>query len=403
MRLTFLCLLVACTSGSSQHNASPASPSSGGNARPSGPVAPRPQQGSSVASTPSESADEMPVLADSGPVPSVPAPSPAAVQTVSGFAVEVASARLVDARLHAIDALKGVETEEAGTRLAIAGRIRNDSRDTIYRGGVFASLAACFSKACTDRDSEGRGFVLPLSGGDPWLPGRWRSFRVVTRPFDPVYSEMQPETSSYAIHGDLRGALGGRWEGVLLTGIRPWSEASGYVTSETTPLGRVVAVSGPDQLLETEDGKREWTQPVHATEPPADPAALSTLPKAIKGVGLTLEVRSFRPVVVERQGDGKADDRYLAVEVALTQYGDKPASCGFASEVTFGRRLTRRPSSKVPPELVPLSCSKLDVGASAVGYLVFDWPRGARPLWAEFTIPKFPPLRLAVPVASFWP
>jgi len=396
MRLVLPCcaIMIACSPVPDAATTVP--PQSAATAAPAPSVSPKMAPSEKAAPSPRASTatsdSDRVMLADSGPIPAAPAPKAATVTPPDGsFTVDSVTAFLVNSRNHVIEAAKGTDLDDPGVRLWMFGSLRNNTKDLVFRGGLFGSLEACFGGNCVSRESEDRGFNLALSGTEPWLPSEARSFNIVTRAFDPVYSLLTPETVTYQLTVDLRGALGGRWEGVLVAGARPWQEAQGYATTEKPSSGSTAGVSGPYTLTLGPTGGATWAVRTALAPIAPLPATWNPLPFVATGESLSIAVTRAAPFRVRHETDGKPDETLLALDVTVKQVGEKPSSCSFGAEVAFGPQKSLRPMARPPEGAGALTCTKLELGESATGKLFFAWPTSFRPVAIVVTPPKSTP------------
>jgi len=125
------------------------------------------------------------------------------------FTVSIKNAFLFDP---SIDTFAKSLSSEEGIHLAVFGSIRNNTDRTLHRGGIFATLFALFPKRTEiERHSSGLGFNPQISSKEPWSPGSWREFVLITRAMDSIYREYIPQKIYAQISLEIRDPLDYRY------------------------------------------------------------------------------------------------------------------------------------------------------------------------------------------------
>lgn len=226
---------------------------------------PTPQAGeNSPAQTPSEM-----------PTPEKPKEKP--------FTISIKNALLFDASK---DPFGRNLTNEKGMCLLVIGSARNNTNKICHRGGMFCTLKTTFAEDVTiEKHSGGMGFDPEVSSEDPWRPGTWRSFQLVTRAMDPIYYEFVPTKAQAEIILEVRDPLKFRLRQSLITFDVPWRallgsrvSGTGVIMEPVTPLtsekyaatkfevGDLVRISfqkGSGYKVFNDDGLGGWV-PYHA-------------------------------------------------------------------------------------------------------------------------------------------
>lgn len=142
------------------------------------------------------------------------------------------------------DSFAGNLTQEKGVCLLIIGAIRNDTGRMFHRGGLFGTLTTSFGEEVViKKHSGGMGFLPEVSSEEPWRPGDWRNFRLITRALDPIYIEYKPKKITAEIVLEVRDPLNFRLRKTLSEFSVSWStligagiEGTVAVVEKITPI-----------------------------------------------------------------------------------------------------------------------------------------------------------------------
>ena len=339
----------------------------------------------------------------SAPIPTTKAPelkTAPLVQERSTFKTEVLSFGIYDSGLQNVDLPKGYEDELPGPRLVVTGRILNASKEPIHRGGVFGHLKVCAeSNKCVERPSHGRGFTVPLSGTQPWRPGTWRHFTVLTRSTDPVYREIKPEAVTGRLELKAQGPIDVDWEDEVWNSPVPWRAFGGYAVMQpsklTAPVRQanlslktgepiyVLAVAGMKAYVRS--GKRAAWLPLEDLPVPRDIlghiAKATRLPKKSTGEGLQVTVHTARTEVMTAKEKDEVERRFFIIDVEVEATMEKRGRLStHAFELVAGHHDSVGPEKKSTVSAQMLAFGAVDKGSRRRGELVFELPFGVNPL-----------------------
>ncbi len=170
----------------------------------------------------------------SSPTPNGSLKNGAAEKATPPFTIMVKNAFVFDA---STDPFTRNITQEKGICLLAVGSVRNDTDKIIHRGGLFGTLTTTFAKAVKIvKHTSGMGFLPPVSSREPWRPGAWRNFRLVTRALDPIYREYIPLDLEAEIVLEVRDPLNYRLRSPLSTFRLPWRSLKGAPTSGSAAI-----------------------------------------------------------------------------------------------------------------------------------------------------------------------
>ena len=128
-------------------------------------------------------------------------------------------------------------SQEKGICLLVTGTVRNETNRIFHRGGIFATLNADFSGTVNiKKHSGGMGFLPEVTSEQPWRPGAWREFRLVTRAIDPIYKEYTPTNVETELVLEVRDPLKYRQRKMLTRFKLSWQTLLGAGVSGTTAL-----------------------------------------------------------------------------------------------------------------------------------------------------------------------
>lgn len=136
-------------------------------------------------------------------------------------------------------------TQEKGICLLVVGAIRNDTNRLFHRGGLFGTLTTSFGKEVTiKKHTGGMGFVPEVSSEEPWRPGDWRNFRLITRALDQVYTEYEPTKVNVEIVLEVRDPLNFHLRKTLSEFSVPWSTLIGAgITGTVAVIEKITPIN----------------------------------------------------------------------------------------------------------------------------------------------------------------
>jgi hypothetical protein len=123
-------------------------------------------------------------------------------------------------------------TREKGICLLAAGSVRNNTDRLCHRAGLFGTLKAGFNDDVTiTKHTGGMGFDPEVSSENPWRPGTWRDFELVTRSLDPIYIEYHPTSLDAEITLEVRDPLNFTLRETMTRFKLPWRSLQGCPTA----------------------------------------------------------------------------------------------------------------------------------------------------------------------------